>query len=70
MVAPPPPEDPLATVAKDLVHHLQDQSNKDMEVSMDRNKIKIGGNGVKMESNTPKDPVWGDDKPIKKKGRK
>ena len=70
MVAPPPPEDPLATVAKDLVHHMQDQANKDMEVSMDRNKIKIGGNGVKMESNTPKDPVWGDDRPIKKKGRK
>ena len=70
MVSPPAPEDPLATVAKDLVHHLQDQSNKDMEVSMDRNKIKIGGNGVKMESNTPKDPVWGDDKPMKKKGRK
>jgi len=67
MVAPPPPEDPLATVAKDLVHHLQDQANKDMEVSMDRNKIKIGGNGVKMESNTPKDSVWGDDVPLKKR---
>ena len=70
MVAPPAPEDPLAVVAKDLVHHLQDQANKDMEVSMDRNKIKIGGNGVKMESNTPKHPVWGDDKPIKKRGKK
>jgi hypothetical protein len=59
-------------VAKDLVHHLQDQSTKDMEVSMDRNKIKIGGNGVKMESKTPKDPVWGDDVPLtrKKKGKK
>jgi hypothetical protein len=43
-----------------------------MEVSMDRNKIKIGGNGVKMESKTPKDPVWGDDVPLtrKKKGKK
>jgi cytochrome c biogenesis protein CcdA len=72
MVAPPAPEDPLATVAKDLVHHLQDQSQKDMEVSMDRNKIKIGGNGVKMESTTPEDPVWGDDVPLtkKKKGKK
>ena len=66
MVAPPAPEDPLATVAKDLVHHLQDQSQKDMEVSMDRNKIKIGGNGVKMESKTPESPIWGDDKPLKK----
>tara|TARA_X000001388_G_scaffold760_1_gene1034 strand:- start:599 stop:1042 length:444 start_codon:yes stop_codon:yes gene_type:complete len=70
MVAPPPPEDPLATVAKDLVHHMQDQANKDMEVSMDRNKIKIGGNGVKMESQTPESPLWGDDKPLKKRGKK
>tara|TARA_R100001594_G_scaffold63291_1_gene97740 strand:- start:3497 stop:3943 length:447 start_codon:yes stop_codon:yes gene_type:complete len=68
MVAPPPPEDPLATVAKDLVHHLQDQANnqKDMEVKMDRNQIKIGGNGVKVDSKTPDNPVWGDDKPLKK----
>tara|TARA_X000001388_G_scaffold31793_1_gene22505 strand:- start:4283 stop:4735 length:453 start_codon:yes stop_codon:yes gene_type:complete len=70
MVVPPAPEDPLAVVAKDLVHHLQDQAQKDMEVSMDRNTIKIGGNGVKMESKTPESPVWGDDKPMKKKGRK
>ena len=74
MVAPPPPEDPLATVAKDLVHHLQDQANnqKDLEVKMDRNEIKIGGNGMKMESKTPEDPVWGDDVPLtrKKKGKK
>ena len=74
MVVPPAPEDPLAVVAKDLVHHLQDQANnqKDMEVSMDRNKIKIGGNGVKMESTTPSDPIWGDDVPLtkKKKGKK
>ena len=66
MVVPPAPEDPLAVVAKDLVHHLQDQANKDMEVKMDRNQIKIGGNGVKMESKTPESPIWGDDKPLKK----
>ena len=70
MVVPPAPEDPLAVVAKDLVHHLQDQAQKDMEVSMDRNKIKIGGNGVKMESQTPESPLWGDDKPLKKRGKK
>ena len=70
MVVPPAPEDPLAVVAKDLVHHLQDQANKDMEVSMARNKIKIGGNGVKMESQTPESPLWGDDEPIKKRGKK
>jgi len=71
MVVPPAPEDPLAVVAKDLVHHLQDQANqKDMEVSMDRNTIKIGGNGVKMESKTPANPVWGDDVPLTKKKNK
>tara|TARA_R100000152_G_C6763685_1_gene188153 strand:- start:1065 stop:1514 length:450 start_codon:yes stop_codon:yes gene_type:complete len=70
MVAPPAPEDPLATVAKDLVHHLQDQANqKDMEVTMDRNQIKIGGNGVKVDSKTPDNPIWGDDKPLKKGGK-
>ena len=69
MVVPPAPEDPLAVVAKDLVHHLQDQAQKDMEVSMDRNTIKIGGNGVKMESKTPKDSVWGDDVPLNSKKR-
>ena len=68
MVVPPAPEDPLAVVAKDLVHHLQDQANnqKDLEVKMDRNEIKIGGNGMKMESKTPESPLWGDDKPLKK----
>ena len=70
MVVPPAPEDPLAVVAKDLVHHLQDQSQKDMEVSMDRNTIKIGGNGVKVDSKTPQDPLWGDDKPLKKGKKK
>ena len=70
MVVPPAPEDPLAVVAKDLVHHLQDQSQKDMEVSMDRNTIKIGGNGVKVDSKTPQDPLWGDDKPLNKGKKK
>ena len=70
MVVPPAPEDPLAVVAKDLVHHLQDQAQKDMEVSMDRNTIKIGGNGVKVDSKTPQNPIWGDDKPLKKGKKK
>ena len=70
MVVPPAPEDPLAVVAKDLVHHLQDPSRKDMEGAMDRNKIKMGGKGVKMESKTPENPIWGDDTPLKKKGKK
>ena len=68
MVVPPPPEDPLATVAKDLVHHLQ-ETNKSAEIMMDKNHIKIGGNGMKVATSNEKDLVWGDDKPLKK-GRK
>ena len=60
MVVPPPPEDPLATVAKDLVHHLQDQ-NKSAEIMMDKNHIKIGGNGMKVATSNEKDLVWGKD---------
>ena len=65
MVAPPPPEDPLATVAKDLVHHLQ-ETNKSAEIMMDKNHIKIGGNGMKVATSNDKDLMWGDDKPLKK----
>ena len=60
MVVPPAPEDPLATVAKDLVHHLQDQ-NKSAEIMMDKNHIKIGGNGMKVATSNDKDLVWGKD---------
>ena len=67
MVAPPPPEDPLATVAKDLVHHLQ-ETNKSAEIMMDKNHIKIGGNGMKVATSNDKDLVWGnDEKPKKRK---
>jgi len=65
MVSPPPPEDPLATVAKDLVHHLQ-ENNKSAEIQMDKNHIKIGGNGMKVATSNDKDLVWGNDKPPKK----
>ena len=65
MVVPPPPEDPLAVVAKDLVHHIQEQ-NKSAEISMDKNHIKIGGKGMKIATSNDKDLVWGDDKPFKK----
>tara|TARA_R100001594_G_scaffold150394_1_gene211394 strand:- start:565 stop:1002 length:438 start_codon:yes stop_codon:yes gene_type:complete len=65
MVAPPPPEDPLATVAKDLVHHLQ-ETNKSAEIMMDKNHIKIGGNGMKVATSNDKDLMWGNDKPLKK----
>ena len=65
MVVPPPPEDPLAVVAKDLVHHMQEQ-NKSAEIMMDKNHIKIGGYGMKVATSNDKDLVWGDDKPFKK----
>tara|TARA_R100001594_G_scaffold77306_1_gene111915 strand:- start:1305 stop:1727 length:423 start_codon:yes stop_codon:yes gene_type:complete len=60
MVAPPTPEDPLAIVAKDLVHHLQEQ-NKSAEIMMDKNHIKIGGNGMKVATSNEKDLIWGND---------
>ena len=66
MVAPPPPEDPLATVAKDLVHHLQENS-KSAEIMMDKNHIKIGGNGMKVATSNDKDLIWGKDGKPKKK---
>ena len=69
MVVPPPPEDPLAVVAKDLVHHMQEQ-NKSAEISMDKNHIKIGGNGMKIATSNDKDLVWGNDKKPIKKGKK
>ena len=69
MVAPPAPEDPLAVVAKDLVHHIQDQS-KSAEITMDKNHIKIGGGGVKVATSNDKDLVWGNDEKPQKRGNK
>ena len=66
MVAPPTPEDPLATVAKDLVHHLQENS-KSAEIMMDKNHIKIGGNGMKVATSNEKDLICGNDGKPKKK---
>ena len=66
MVVPPAPEDPLAVVAKDLVHHIQEQ-NKSAEIMMDKNHIKIGGNGMKVATSNDKDLIWGNDKKIKGK---
>ena len=66
MVVPPPPEDPLAVVAKDLVHHMQEQ-NKSAEIMMDKNHIKIGGGGVKVATSNDKDLLWGNDEKPKKK---
>ena len=51
-----------------LVKNLMDQQ-KSAEISMDKNHIKIGGNGMKIATSNDKDLVWGNDKPPKK-GRK
>ena len=62
MVVPAPPEDPLAIVAKDLVHHLQ-ENNKSAEIIMDKNMVKIGQDGSsKIVTSNDKDLMWGDDK--------
>ena len=44
---------------------MQEQ-NKSAEIMMDKNHIKIGGNGMKVATSNDKDLVWGDDKPFKK----
>tara|TARA_Y100001963_G_scaffold124300_1_gene174999 strand:- start:358 stop:819 length:462 start_codon:yes stop_codon:yes gene_type:complete len=75
MTAPPTPDDPVLQLAKEnahtqeiLVKNLMDQQ-KSAEISMDKNHIKIGGNGMKIATSNDKDLVWGNDKPPKK-GRK
>ena len=50
------------------VDHLITQERPDTEISMDKNHISIGGNGMKVATSNEKDLVWGDDKPLK--GRK
>jgi cytochrome c biogenesis protein CcdA len=74
MTAPPTPDDPVLQLAKEnahtqeiLVKNLMDQQ-KSAEISMDKNHIKIGGNGMKIATSNDKDLVWGNDKP--KKGKK
>tara|TARA_R100000808_G_C2146367_1_gene154284 strand:- start:1560 stop:2021 length:462 start_codon:yes stop_codon:yes gene_type:complete len=75
MTAPPTPDDPVLQLAKEnahtqeiLVKNLMEQQ-KSAEISMDKNHIKIGGNGMKIATSNDKDLVWGNDKPPKK-GRK
>ena len=48
------------------VDHLMKQERPDTEISMDKNHISIGGNGMKVATSNEKNLVWGDDKPLKR----
>tara|TARA_Y100001963_G_scaffold30723_1_gene42160 strand:+ start:627 stop:1076 length:450 start_codon:yes stop_codon:yes gene_type:complete len=67
MTAPPVPDDPVLQLAKENAH-LQEmmaknlmEQNKSAEIMMDKNHIKIGGNGMKVATSNEKDLIWGND---------
>jgi len=73
MTAPPVPDDPVLQLAKENAH-LQEmmaknlmEQNKSAEIMMDKNHIKIGGNGMKVATSNEKDLIWGNDGKQKKK---
>jgi len=72
MTAPPEKEDSVLTLAKENAH-LQEKmadslmNDKSAEIMMDKNHIKIGGNGMKVATSNDKDLIWGNDKPKGKK---
>ena len=76
MTAPPAPDDPVLQLAKENAH-LQEmmvdnlmKQNKSAEISMDKNHIKIGGDGSsRIITSNDKDLIWGSDKPSKKGGK-
>ena len=55
-------EDPMLSIAKDLISHLTEENTK--EIYMNDKGIKIVGNSSKVVQG--KDLVWGNDKPKKK----
>jgi cytochrome c biogenesis protein CcdA len=68
MTAPPEPENPVLQIAKENVHttdKLVDNlmaQNKSAEISMDKNHIKIGGDGSsRIVTSNDKDLIWGKD---------
>ena len=77
MTAPPAPDDPVLQLAKENAHlqemmvdNLMNQ-NKSAEISMDKNHIKIGGDGSsRIVTSNDKDLVWGTDEKPSKKGSK
>jgi len=76
MTAPPEKEDSVLTLAKENAH-LQEMmaenimnQNKSAEISMDKNHIKIGGDGSsRIITSNDKDLIWGKDKSPKKGGK-
>ena len=75
MKAPPEKEDSLLTLAKENAH-LQEMMAKNLmnkeraRIKMDRNEVEINGNGINAECKTPESPLYGDDPPLTKKGKK
>ena len=55
-------EDPMLSIAKDLISHLTEENTK--EIYMNDKGIKIVGNSSKVVQG--KDLIWGNDKPKKK----
>ena len=49
------------------VDHLITQERPETEISMDKNHISIGGNGMKVATSNEKDLIWGKDGKPKKK---
>ena len=48
------------------VDHLITQERPETEISMDKNHIKIGGNGMKVATSNERDLLWGNDEKPKK----
>ena len=73
MTAPPELPSEMSKALEDLNHtldktvdHLITQERQEAEISMDKNHIKIGGNGMKVATSNDKDLVWCNDRPLKK----
>ena len=68
MTAPPEKENDVVTIAKEVAHTTDKmvdnlmKQDKSAEIMVDKNHIKIGGNGTKIATSNDKDLIWGDDK--------
>ena len=74
MTAPPEKENDVVTIAKEVAHTTDKmvdnlmKQDKSAEIMMDKNHIKIGGNGgTKIATSNDKDLLWGNDEKPKKK---
>ena len=73
MTAPPELPSEMSKALEDLNHtldktvdHLMKQERPEAEISMDKNHIKIGGNGMKVATSNERDLLWGNDEKPKK----